>query len=175
VLAYLGPYLADLLATGAGATELDAAIDRQSRGVARTSLDGYPVGELQTRFPNVAQLVERLRHQDLTERDARLAAAHVNALRLSWRLFGDFLRISAGLDDLTDDELTQSLAQATSRIARPESVKVLASRARLIQWPSAAGAPSRTPRRGLIQTGFPSRVFPDAPVLSPPTLPEPSP
>jgi len=28
----------------------------------------------------------------------------------------------------------------------------------------AAGAPSRTPRRGLIQTGFPSRVFRDAPV-----------
>ena len=71
MLDYLGPYLADLLATGAGATELDAAIDRQSRVVARTSLDGYPVGELQTRFPNVAQLVERLRHQDLTERDAR--------------------------------------------------------------------------------------------------------
>ena len=119
VLDYLGPYLADLLATGAGATELDAAIDRQSRVVARTSLDGYPVGELQTRFPNIAQLVERLRHQDLTEHDARLAAAHVNALRLSWRLFGDFLRRSAGLDDLTDDELAQSLAQATSRIVAP--------------------------------------------------------
>src|SRR3954447_3691206 len=36
---------------------------------------------------------------------------------------------------------------------------VLASQPSLIQWARAAGAPSRQPRRGLIQTGFPSRVF----------------
>jgi hypothetical protein len=36
---------------------------------------------------------------------------------------------------------------------------VLASQVPLIQWARAAGSASRQPRRGLIQTGFPSRVF----------------
>jgi AcrR family transcriptional regulator len=119
VLDHLGRYLADLLAADTGAAELDAAIDRQSRVIARTTLDGYPVGELQTKFPNIAKQVERLRPVHPTDRSARLAAAHVNALQLSWRLFGDFLRASTGLDDLTDDELARSLAEATSRIATP--------------------------------------------------------
>ncbi len=119
VLDYLGQHLADLLAADTSTTELDAAIDRQSRVVARTTLDGYPVNELQTRFPNIAQRVQRLRSRHPTERSARLAAAHVTALQLSWRLFGDFLRASTGLTDLTDDELAQSLAHATSRIASP--------------------------------------------------------
>ena len=38
-------------------------------------------------------------------------------------------------------------------------------------YPGAAGAPSRTPRRGLIQTGFPSRVVAMRRSEVPPTLP----
>ena len=36
---------------------------------------------------------------------------------------------------------------------------VLALQTGLLQWSGAAGAPSWQPRRGLIQTGFPSRVL----------------
>lgn len=119
VLDYLGQYLADRLAAGVPAESLDAVIDRQLRVVARTTLDGYPVGELQTRFPNIAARIDQMRQAYPTERAARLAAAHVIALQQSWRLFGDFLRASTGLDDLTDDELAQSLREATQRIAAP--------------------------------------------------------
>jgi TetR/AcrR family transcriptional regulator, repressor for neighboring sulfatase len=119
VLDYLGQHLAELLASDTARTRLDAAIDRQSKVVARTTLDGYPIDELQTRFPNMTQQVERLRHQHPTERSARLAAAHATALQLSWRLFGGFLRASAGLGDLTDDEVAQSLTEATSRLVSP--------------------------------------------------------
>lgn len=116
VLDYLGQHLAELLAADAAGPEIDAAIDRQMRVIARTTLDGYPVGELQTRFPNMAQLVDRLKQHDPTERGARLAAAHLNALQIGWRLFGDFLRASTGLDDLTDDELQRSLAEVSGRV-----------------------------------------------------------
>jgi TetR/AcrR family transcriptional regulator, repressor for neighboring sulfatase len=120
VLDHLGEHLADLLATDAPRDVVDTAIDRQLRVIARTTLDGYPVGELQTRFPNVLERVARLRPHHGSERDARLAAAHVNALHLSWRLFGDFLRASAGVDDVTDAELAESIAAATHRIATPD-------------------------------------------------------
>ena len=120
VLDYLGQYLAELLAVDTSRATLDAAIDRQLRVIARTTLDGYPVGELQTRFPNIAEGIERLRKHYPSDRDARFAAAHVNALQLSWRLFGGFLRASAGLDDATDDEVAQSVAEMTRRLSLPD-------------------------------------------------------
>jgi hypothetical protein len=116
VLDYLGQFLADRLASGAQLSDLDAVIDRQLRVIARTTLDGYSVASLQTRFPYIADRVEELRLTHPTERSARLTAAHVTALQLGWRLFGDFLRSSTGLDDLTDGELAQSLSEAISSI-----------------------------------------------------------
>jgi AcrR family transcriptional regulator len=116
VLDYLGQYLADRLTSGVPVSRLDAVIDRQLRVVARTTLDGYPVGSLQTRFPNIADRIDRLRPTHPTERSARLAAAHLTALQLGWRLFADFLRASTGLDDLTDEELAESLSETTSSI-----------------------------------------------------------
>jgi TetR/AcrR family transcriptional regulator, repressor for neighboring sulfatase len=113
VLDRLGQHVADVVAAGGSADELDHAIDYQLRVMARTTLDGYPVGELQTRFPNVAQAIERLRPDHPSERSARLAAAHITALQLGWRMFSDFLRASTGLGDLTDDELSASLARLT--------------------------------------------------------------
>jgi TetR/AcrR family transcriptional regulator, repressor for neighboring sulfatase len=117
VLDYLGQHLADLLAAGADRLEIDAAIDRQMRVIARTTLDGYPIGALQTRFPNMAQLVNNLEQRYPSRRSAQLAAAHINALQIGWRLFGDFLRASTGLEDLTDAELQQSLTDAVARLA----------------------------------------------------------
>jgi TetR/AcrR family transcriptional regulator, repressor for neighboring sulfatase len=111
VLDYLGQHVADVAAASGATDELDHAIDRHLRVMARTTLDGYAVGELQTRFPNVTNAIERLRPDHPTERSARLAVAHITALQLGWRMFSDFLRASTGLDDLTDEELTMSLAR----------------------------------------------------------------
>lgn len=118
VLDHLGAQLADMLAAGAAGSEVEAAIDRQLRVIARASLDGYPAGQLQTRFPNVSDLIEQMRARYSTEHAARLAVAHINALQLGWRLFGDFLRASAGLDDLTDEELAQSIAGAIAAMTK---------------------------------------------------------
>jgi AcrR family transcriptional regulator len=117
VLDYLGQYLADLLASDSPHAVLDAAIDRQLRVIARTTLDGYPIGALQTRFPNIAASIDRLRRSGMSDRQARFAAAHLTALQLSWRVFGDFLRASAGLDDASGHELAQSIDEATRRIS----------------------------------------------------------
>lgn len=118
VLDHLGQQLAQLLGT-ADRAQVDAAADRQLRVIARTILDGYPVGELQTAFPNIAGLLNRMRPAHPAEQDARLAAAHVIALQLGWRLFGDFLRASAGLGDVSADALQRSQTAAMERLAAP--------------------------------------------------------
>ncbi|HME48509.1 helix-turn-helix domain-containing protein [Mycobacterium sp.] len=115
VLDYLGQHLADLIAGGAAGPDIDAAVDRQLRVIARTTLDGYPIGELQTRFPNIAELLDHMRRRHPDERSARLAAAHAIALRVGWRLFGGFLRAATGLDDLTDEELQRSITDVLGR------------------------------------------------------------
>ncbi|OYN80288.1 TetR/AcrR family transcriptional regulator [Mycolicibacterium sphagni] len=117
VLDYLGQHLADLLAKQAPAEVVEAAIDRQLRVVARTILDGYPIGELQSRFPNVEQLLDFTRSYFDDDVDARLAAAHAIALPLSWRLFGAFLRAATGLKDLTEQQLDDSIQRTVDRIA----------------------------------------------------------
>jgi TetR/AcrR family transcriptional regulator, repressor for neighboring sulfatase len=117
VLDYLGEYLADLLATDTPRVVLDVAIDRQLRVIARTTLDGYPVGALQTRFPNIAAIIERLRRSGVGDRQARFTAAHLTALQLSWRVFSGFLLASTGLEDVGGEELAQSIDDATRRIS----------------------------------------------------------
>jgi TetR/AcrR family transcriptional regulator, repressor for neighboring sulfatase len=77
--------------------------------IAHVSLDGYPIGELQNRFPTMAALLETIRPQHSTEVGARLAAAHTIALQLGWCLFGDFLRASTGLEDLDDRTFARSI------------------------------------------------------------------
>ena len=119
VLNHLGQHLADLIAAGAPGPEIEAAIDRQLRVIARASLDGFPIGELQTRFPNMPLVLDPLRRQHRDELSARLAAAHAIALQLSWRLFENVLRASAGLDDLPGDQLRQSINTEIARITTP--------------------------------------------------------
>jgi AcrR family transcriptional regulator len=116
VLDDLGRHLAELLAEVADGARVAEAVDRQLRVLAYASLDGYPVGELQSRFPTMGVLLDAVRPQHPTDLSARLAAAHAIALQLGWCLFGDFLRASTGLEDMDDSTFVRSIGQTTASI-----------------------------------------------------------
>jgi TetR/AcrR family transcriptional regulator, repressor for neighboring sulfatase len=116
VLDHLGQHLAELLTADAEGGKIAAAVDRQLRVLARASLDGYAIGELQTRFPTMEKLLEAVRERHATELDARLAAAHTIALQLGWVLFGGFLRASTGLEDLDHHTFAQSIGNTVGLI-----------------------------------------------------------
>jgi AcrR family transcriptional regulator len=116
VLDHLGQHLAALLAQGADGATIGEAVDRQLRAIARTSLDGYSIGELQQRFPTMEVLLDSVRAYHPTDLGARLAAAHTTALQLGWCLFGDFLRASTGLDDLDGHTFARSVGDTVARI-----------------------------------------------------------
>lgn len=119
VLDHLGAEASDIVESGASEEEIEQAVDRHVRVMARALLDGYPVGLLQSSFPNVARLLDATRPQHADERSARLAVANAVAFQLGWRLFEPFLRVSTGLDDLPDDELRQAVADTTSLLVEP--------------------------------------------------------
>ena len=104
---------------GASDAEVEQAMERHLRVIARTLLDGYPVGQLQTHFPGMSQLLEAARPHFPDDRSARLAVANAAALQFGWRLFEPFLRASTGLDDLSDDELRQSVMAELARMVQP--------------------------------------------------------
>ncbi|MGA3254527.1 MAG: helix-turn-helix domain-containing protein [Mycobacterium sp.] len=120
VLDHLGATTTGLLQTDPSAAETERAMDRHMRVMARTLLDGYPVGKLQTRFPGASQLFDRVRPGYANDRSARLAVANAFALQLGWRLFEPFLRSAAGLDELTDAELKEVLSAEVARIVEPQ-------------------------------------------------------
>jgi TetR/AcrR family transcriptional regulator, repressor for neighboring sulfatase len=120
VLDYLGQHLAELLAAHADGSVIGDAVDRQLRVLARTSLDGYSIGELQSRFPTMEQLLETVRARHSSELGARLAAAHTIALQLGWCLFGDFLRASTGLEDVDDRTFARSVGNTVALILDAE-------------------------------------------------------
>jgi AcrR family transcriptional regulator len=101
-------------AVTSGSDQVDLEVERQWRVLARAILDGYPVGRLQHRFPFVVQLIEQARLSTEDDTAARLAAGHVVALELGWRLFEPFLRSATGLEDLDQD----ALWRATSGVSR---------------------------------------------------------
>jgi TetR/AcrR family transcriptional regulator, repressor for neighboring sulfatase len=119
VLDHLGANLTDLLGSQAPADVVERALDRQMRVMARTVLDGYPAGQLQKRFPNVADLLGRVRARHEDETRARLAVANALALQFGWRLFAPILRAATGLDELTDAELRQAVLDESARIVEP--------------------------------------------------------
>jgi TetR/AcrR family transcriptional regulator, repressor for neighboring sulfatase len=119
VLDHLGMTTTTLRRTEAPAEELERAMDRHLRVMARTLLDGYPVGQLQTQFPGMSQLLEAVRPRHTDDRSARLALANAVALQFGWRLFEPFLRASTGLDDLTDAELREAVGAELARIVEP--------------------------------------------------------
>ena len=119
VLDHLGVKLSDLLHSGAPPDVVQGALDQQMRVMARTVLDGYPAGQLQKRFPTVAELVDRARPDHDDDAAARLAVAHALALQFGWRLFAPILRAATGLEGLSDAELGQAVAAEAARLAEP--------------------------------------------------------
>ncbi len=119
VLDHLGANLTDLLRAEAPADVIERALDRQMRVMARTVLDGYPAGQLQKRFPNIATLLDWVRPLHDNDTSARLAVANALALQFGWRLFEPILRSATGIDALTDAELRQVIADEVARIAEP--------------------------------------------------------
>ncbi|MFC6010263.1 TetR/AcrR family transcriptional regulator [Nocardia lasii] len=83
--------------------------------LARCLLDGYPVGQLQQRFPIMSALVERAAAAGADEQAAALAAANAAALMVGWELFGPFLRAATGLEDVPEEQLRRD---ASARAAR---------------------------------------------------------
>ena len=121
VLDHLGQHLAQLVAESADdGGRVGAAVDRQLRVLAHASLDGYPIGQLQSHFPTMEVLLDNVRPRHSTELDARLAAAHTIALQLGWCLFGGFLRASTGLEDLDDRTFAQSIGNTVNLILDAE-------------------------------------------------------
>jgi AcrR family transcriptional regulator len=119
VLDHLSMATTALREAGAPEAELQAAADRHMRVIARTLLDGYPVGKLQTQFPGMSLLLDTVRPSHPDDRSARLAVANAAALQFGWRLFEPFLRASTGLDELTDTELRQAVGVELGRIVEP--------------------------------------------------------
>ena len=116
VLDHLGANLTELLAGEVPAEQIDAAADQQLRVMARTLLDGYPAGQLQKHFPNVAALLDQVRLRHDSDAGARLAVANALALQFGWRLFEPILRAAAGLEELPATELRAAVGDEMARI-----------------------------------------------------------
>lgn len=119
VLDHLGANLSALLGTDAPAAVLEASLDRQMRVMARTVLDGYPAGQLQKRFPNIATLLDGVRPLYDDETKARLAVANALALQFGWRVFAPILRSATGIEELSDAEISQAAGAEVQRILAP--------------------------------------------------------
>ncbi|OBJ15941.1 TetR family transcriptional regulator [Mycobacterium colombiense] len=119
VLDHLGANLSALLGTDAPAAVLQSSLDRQMRVMARTVLDGYPAGQLQKRFPNIATLLDGVRPLYDDDVKARLAVANALALQFGWRLFAPILRSATGIEGLTDDEIREAAGAEVQRILGP--------------------------------------------------------
>jgi AcrR family transcriptional regulator len=99
VLDYLAEELMSARDADASRDVVEASGERNWKVIARSLLDGFDVGRLQHRFPNVEQLVAAAREDHDDEYAARVATADALALQLGWRLFGPFLKVATGLDD----------------------------------------------------------------------------
>lgn len=119
VLDHLAGNITDLRRAGATQADIEQAVSRHSRVMARALLDGYPVGQLQSSFPNLTELLEQLRPRFDDDTSARLAAANVVALQLGWHLFQPFLRTALGLDSVDDAVVRESIAVAAADLAEP--------------------------------------------------------
>lgn len=119
-LQHLADAAAAVREAGAPIEELEAAHDLQLRVMVRSTLDGFPIEELQERKPGMDWLLQQVRPGHADERDARLAAAHAIALQLGWRLMGPSLRAGLGLDDMSDADIRAEVAQQIAKIVTPQ-------------------------------------------------------
>jgi AcrR family transcriptional regulator len=99
VLDYLAEDLVSARDAGLSRDVIEARGERSWKVIARALLDGFDVGRLQHRFPNIDQLVAAAREDHGDEYAARVATADALALQLGWRLFGPFLKAATGLAD----------------------------------------------------------------------------
>lgn len=119
-LQYLADSAAELRASGASAAQLEAAYEFQARVMVRSTLDGFPVEELQQRFPGMERFLEQVRAGHSDDRTARLMAAHGMALQVGWGLFGPTLRVAFGLQDLDDAQIRAAVAKQIAKIVAPQ-------------------------------------------------------
>lgn len=120
VLDYLAEDLVSARHAGVSRDVVEARAERSWKVIARALLDGYDVGRLQHRFPNVEQLVAAARDQGADERTARVATADALALQLGWRLFGSFLKAATGLDDEGPRHVSDAVAESiTTQLGDP--------------------------------------------------------
>src|ERR1700755_3043605 len=101
-LQYLADSAAALRESGASQTEIEVTYEFQARVMVRSTLDGFPVEELQQRFPGMEAFLKQVQAEHSDDRTARLLAAHGMALQIGWGLMGRTLRVAFGLQDLDD-------------------------------------------------------------------------
>lgn len=119
VLDHLGAELAELLRSQAPADSIEHAMDIQTRVMARAVLDGYPAGQLQQHFPNVADVLNRVRGTFDDETQARIAVANALALQFGWRLFEPVVRAATGLDDVAEADIRDAMRAGLARLLEP--------------------------------------------------------
>jgi AcrR family transcriptional regulator len=119
-LQYLADSAAALRESEASQTEIEATYEFQARVMVRSMLDGFPVEELQQRFPGMEAFLDQVRAGQTDERTARLLAAHGMALQVGWGLMGPTLRVAFGLQDLDDDQIREAVAKQIAKIVAAE-------------------------------------------------------
>jgi len=119
-LQYLADSAATLRESGASAAQLEAAHELQARVMVRSMLDGFPIEELQQRFPGMERFLEQVRAGHTDERQARLLAAHAMALQFGWGLMAPTLRVAFGLNNLSDAEIRAAVAEQAAKIVAPQ-------------------------------------------------------
>jgi len=112
-LQHLADSGARLRESGVPAAQLEAAQELQA-------LDGFPIEELQKRFPGMERFLEQVRSGHSDEREARLLAAHAMALQFGWGLMGPTLRAAFGLTNLSDAEIREAIVTQIGKIVAPQ-------------------------------------------------------
>ena len=115
-LQHLADFAALLRASGAAQADIEAASDLQARVMVRSALDGFPVEELQQRFPGMEAFLEQVQQAHSDDRTSRLLAAHGMALHIGWGLMGPTLRVAFGLQDLDDTAIRTAVAEQIAKI-----------------------------------------------------------
>jgi TetR/AcrR family transcriptional regulator, repressor for neighboring sulfatase len=119
-LQHLADSAAALRASEAPREQVEATYEFQARVMVRSTLDGFPVEELQQRFPGMEAFLKQVQATHSDDRTARLMAAHGMALQIGWGLMGPTLRVAFGLQDLDDTEIRAAVAEQIAKIIAPE-------------------------------------------------------
>ena len=119
-LQHLADSAAALRESGAPQAQVEATYEFQARVMVRSMLDGFPIEELQQRFPGMERFLEQVRAGHTDEHQARLLAAHAMALQFGWGLMAPTLRVAFGLNNLSDAEIRAAVAEQTAKIVAPQ-------------------------------------------------------